>query len=81
MYVAAAVVRQHQAGAGLGEARQVIKIAVVPVGKITVAVARAFRCRRDDGDAAGTELGRQAGTTFLVNHGQVFASNCEQPSL
>lgn len=46
--------RHHdgQHGFGLGEAGQVIEVAVVPVGVVAVAVAHGLRRGRDDGDAA-----------------------------
>ena len=43
---------QHQHGLGLGEARQVIEIAVVAIRIMRVAIARAFGRRRNEGDAA-----------------------------
>ena len=66
---ACAVRSQHQAGAGLGEAGQVIEVTVVPVKKVAVAVARAFLGRGDDGDAAFAQLRGEAGAALDIERG------------
>ena len=50
----------HQPGVGLGEAGEVVEVAVETEQVVAVAVAHALRGGRDDGDAAGAELGGQA---------------------
>jgi hypothetical protein len=67
----AAVARQHQPGVGLGEAGQVIEVAVVPVQEVGVAVARALGRGRDDGDAVLAELRGEARAALGVDRGGV----------
>ena len=61
-----AVARDDQPGVGLGEAGQVIKVAVVPEQKVAVAVAGALGRGGNDGNAAGPQLGGEAGAAFGV---------------
>ena len=58
-----------QPGVGFGEASQVIKVAVVAVGKIAVPVAGALWGRWDDGHASVPQLRRQLGAPLCV-HGE-----------
>ena len=60
------LVCQHQPGVGLGETGEVIKVAVVPEQKVAVAVALLLARSGNDGDAAGTQLGGQAGTALGI---------------
>ncbi|MPM49423.1 hypothetical protein SDC9_96152 [bioreactor metagenome] len=64
---ARAIRRQHQAGVGLGEAGQIVEIAVMPIQKAVVAVALALGRRGDDGNAALAKLGGQAGASPGIN--------------
>ena len=71
---ALAIGRDHQTGVRLCEAGQVIKVAVVPVQVIAVAVALALGRGGDDGNAACTQLGSEAGTALGVEQGGVIWS-------
>jgi hypothetical protein len=49
---------QHEQPLGLGKARQVVEVAVVPVGIVGVPVTHHFRRSRDDGDASARRAQR-----------------------
>jgi hypothetical protein len=63
----AAVARQHQPGVGLGEAGQVIEVAVVAKQEVAVAVALALGRGRDDGDAVLAQLRGEARAALGVD--------------
>ena len=78
---AAAIVGQHQAGAGLGEAGQVIEVAVVAEQKVAVPVARTLQRRGDDGNALGSQLGSQVRTALGIDggrHGGIHGASRER---
>jgi hypothetical protein len=55
-----------QRGTGLGKASEVVKVAVVPVQKVAVAVARPLGGGGDDGDAVFAQLGGNQGAALGV---------------
>jgi hypothetical protein len=74
---AVAVAGDHQPGVRLGEAGQVIEVAVMAEQEVGVPVARPLRRRRNDRDAVAAELCRHAGTALGVErggHGGVHAA-------